>query len=209
MGLSGAAFAAPENGEQRTESARQARDKWGGGRNACRLISYYKGNRRFRRLGQIWGRLPLAGLPEYFSITKDIWRIGDWKVWGAAPHPGREKFSLHPRHVCDVPLGNEVGHIGRIGHIGHIGHIGRRLRRFAHGFSGRALVARSVLCSLFSGARQRPFLLLSGNFTLAFRVSSMVSYWDLRMGLARHDPTPCCFAPAEPMRAGRPGPPDR
>ncbi len=23
--------------------------------------------------------------------------------WGAAPHPGREKFSLHPRHVCDVP----------------------------------------------------------------------------------------------------------
>ena len=27
-------------------------------------------------------------------------------AWGAAPHPGREKFSLHPRHVCDVPMGN-------------------------------------------------------------------------------------------------------
>ena len=45
------------------------------------------------------------------EITKDTkevadWKIGrleDWKVWGAAPRPGREKFSLHPRHVCDVP----------------------------------------------------------------------------------------------------------
>ena len=25
------------------------------------------------------------------------------RLWGAAPRPGREKFSLHPRHVCDVP----------------------------------------------------------------------------------------------------------
>ena len=24
-------------------------------------------------------------------------------MWGAAPRSGREKFSLHPRHVCDVP----------------------------------------------------------------------------------------------------------
>ena len=24
-------------------------------------------------------------------------------LWGAAPRPGREKFSLHSRHVCDVP----------------------------------------------------------------------------------------------------------
>ena len=23
----------------------------------------------------------------------------DWEMWGAAPRPGREKFSLHPRHV--------------------------------------------------------------------------------------------------------------
>ena len=29
-------------------------------------------------------------------------------VWGAAPHPGREKFSLHPRHVCDVPKGADA-----------------------------------------------------------------------------------------------------
>ena len=27
-------------------------------------------------------------------------------MWGGAPHPGREKFSLHPRHVCDVPKGD-------------------------------------------------------------------------------------------------------
>ena len=32
--------------------------------------------------------------------TKGI--LTDW-LWGAAPRPGREKFSLHPRHVCDVP----------------------------------------------------------------------------------------------------------
>ena len=34
--------------------------------------------------------------------TQRIWlirRFADWKVWGAAPRPGREKFSLHPRHV--------------------------------------------------------------------------------------------------------------
>ena len=29
-------------------------------------------------------------------------------MWGAAPRPGREKFSLHPRHVCDVPKGDAV-----------------------------------------------------------------------------------------------------
>ena len=28
-------------------------------------------------------------------------------MWGAAPHPGKEKFSLHPRHVCDVPKLND------------------------------------------------------------------------------------------------------
>ena len=28
---------------------------------------------------------------------------GGTGMWGAAPHPGREKFSLHPRHVYDVP----------------------------------------------------------------------------------------------------------
>ena len=26
-------------------------------------------------------------------------------MWGAAPRPGREKSSLHPRHRCDVPEG--------------------------------------------------------------------------------------------------------
>ncbi len=60
----------------------------------------------------------------------------------------------------------------------------------------------SVLCSL--GRWNAP-----ENFALALQAPLMVFYWDLRMGLARHDPTPCCFAPAELMRAGRPGPPDR
>ena len=41
---------------------------------------------------------------------KRIGRIRDWKVWGAAPRPGREKFSLHPRHVCDVPEGDAKAH---------------------------------------------------------------------------------------------------
>ena len=34
--------------------------------------------------------------------TKGFWMIRglvDWEMWGAAPRPGREKFSLHPRHV--------------------------------------------------------------------------------------------------------------
>ena len=30
-------------------------------------------------------------------------KLYNWRLWGAAPRPGREKFSLHPRHVCDVP----------------------------------------------------------------------------------------------------------
>ena len=30
-------------------------------------------------------------------------------MWGAAPRPGREKFSLHPRHVCDVPARDAPG----------------------------------------------------------------------------------------------------
>ena len=36
-------------------------------------------------------------------------------MWGAAPHPGREKFSLHPRHVCDVPHRRLDRHTGDSG----------------------------------------------------------------------------------------------
>ncbi len=42
--------------------------------------------------------------------TKGFWMIRglvDWEMWGAAPRPGREKFSLHPRHVCDVPTSTQ------------------------------------------------------------------------------------------------------
>ena len=41
----------------------------------------------------------------FLAITKDTKGLIDWLIgmWGSAPHPGREKFSLHPRHVCDVP----------------------------------------------------------------------------------------------------------
>ena len=60
---------------------------------------------------QIEGVLAHAGLPDCFPTKgtrshKEHKRIGlirDRKAWGAAPRPGREKFSLHPRHVCDVP----------------------------------------------------------------------------------------------------------
>ena len=51
--------------------------------------------------------------------------MGDWRVWGAAPHPGREKFSLHPRHVCDVPHRRR----GRTYRTYRTAPIGRRLRR--------------------------------------------------------------------------------
>ena len=44
-------------------------------------------------------------------------------MWGAAPRPGREKFSLHPRHVCDVPRGDAKAH--------------RRFRRFRRYRSAR------------------------------------------------------------------------
>ena len=50
--------------------------------------------------------------PGFFAVLVFV------MVWGGAPHPGREKFSLHPRHVCDVPTGDAVGPIGPIGHIG-------------------------------------------------------------------------------------------
>ena len=43
----------------------------------------------------------------------DDWWIG--RVWGAAPRPGREKFSLHPRHVCDVPNRRRKGRTGDTG----------------------------------------------------------------------------------------------
>ena len=50
-------------------------------------------------------------------------------MWGAAPRPGREKFSLHPRHVCDVPTGDvqEMQEIQEIQERPQAGD-GRRLR---------------------------------------------------------------------------------
>ena len=71
-----------------------------------------KGTADFADFRQIKGRLPPVGLPvclyrkvhkEGTMNTKGIDWLADWKVWGAAPRPGREKFSLHSRHVCDVP----------------------------------------------------------------------------------------------------------
>ena len=84
-------------------------------------------------------------------------------MWGAALRPGREKFSLHSRHVCDVPEGDAVGHIGPIGRIGRGG------LRPVYGFAGRPAGAFlfSVFCSLFSGARQRPLPYASSRKCLA------------------------------------------
>ena len=112
---------------------------------------------------------------RYAAITKDTknhkghkgdfggladWEIG--KVWGAAPRPGREKFSLHPRHVCDVPEGDakaaqeiqEIQEIqerpcGATDESAVLEPIRRALAR----------VLFSVLRSPFSGALQRPFRL--------------------------------------------------
>ena len=83
-------------------------------------------------------------------------------MWGAAPHPGREKFSLHPRHVCDVPNGDakaaqeiqEIQEIqerpcGATDESAVLEPIRRALAR----------VLFSVLRSPFSGALQRPFRL--------------------------------------------------
>ena len=73
------------------------------------------GNRRLRRLKPIRGRLPPAGLPEWIGNHKGHeghkgykGDFGGLEMWGAAPRPGREKFSLHPRHVCDVPKGADA-----------------------------------------------------------------------------------------------------
>ena len=83
-------------------------------------------------------------------------------MWGAAPHPGREKFSPHPRHVCDVPEGDakaaqeiqEIQEIqerpcGATDESAVLEPIRRALAR----------VLFSVLRSPFSGALQRPFRL--------------------------------------------------
>ena len=77
-------------------------------------------------------------------------------MWGAAPHPGREKFSLHPRHVCDVPNGDAKA----AQEIQEIQEIQERPSAVLEPIR-RALarVLFSVLRSPFSGALQRPFRL--------------------------------------------------
>ena len=63
--------------------------------------------------GRFWACWRTLDCQEIFT-TKDTRNYkghkGNWLInwlivgiWGAAPRPGREKFSLHPRHVCDVP----------------------------------------------------------------------------------------------------------
>ena len=85
--------------------------------------------------------------------------MGDWLIgmWGAAPRPGREKFSLHPRHVYDVPEGRPSRRYRRCRRC-------RSARKRAMDKSPvqrpiRRALARalfSVLRFPFSGARQRP-----------------------------------------------------
>ena len=131
-GARGAPNAKKQRTENREQSARQARDEESDGQSAGREWEVCPagltrrttknhegsqrrqemGNRRLRRLEPIRGRLPPARLQCFFGNHKGHkghkgdWIISglvDWRVWGAAPRPGREKFSLHPRHVCDVP----------------------------------------------------------------------------------------------------------
>ena len=80
--------------------------------------------------------------------TKGFWMIRglvDWEMWGAAPRPGREKFSLHPRHVRWTCLKDVA--VESNGYA------------FTHSGLPVALAARSVLRFLFSVLRgaKRPF----------------------------------------------------
>ncbi len=65
----------------------------------ARMIGNHKGHEghkgRETQISQIWADFWRAGARR-LSRMKRSW---DWRVWGAAPRPGREKFSLHPRHV--------------------------------------------------------------------------------------------------------------
>ena len=73
-------------------------------------------------------------------------------VWGAAPRPGREKFSLHPRHVCDVPTSTTQQEIQEIQEIQERPASGRRMRTPGD----RQGAKRRAAGAVSGGAAERP-----------------------------------------------------
>ena len=79
-------------------------------------------------------------------------------MWGAAPLPGREKFSLHPRHVrWTCQLNDAVESSGYA--LTYSGLPVARLSRVLFSVAVEGLSLRAcTLCSPFSGAQSAPFL---------------------------------------------------
>ena len=103
------------------------------------------------RLRACYRTLDCQCVLEITKDTKGFWMIRglvDWEMWGAAPRPGREKFSLHPRHVRWTCLKDVA--VESNGYA------------FTHSGLPVALAARSVLRFLFSvlrGGTSRPLCL--------------------------------------------------
>ena len=66
-----------------------------------RILSRFRG---------VLAHAELPGFLEHKGTRRFTQRITEGNrlsgMWSAATHSGRERFSLHPRHVCDVPMGS-------------------------------------------------------------------------------------------------------